>query len=436
MNNGRLRYNEDDFNLIERCFSAIKTKTDIADNLRKIERALGRIFNIDFNLSISENTSTTFYGMSVYPTIDTMDLLVKTIVEDKKDSEAINAIWANNDTWHIEIDSILLYDMSLNANPTEITAVMLHEIGHVVYSNTIPRRLYKIFRYKMMRLTYGLRKLFTDEKIRKLLNIAITESCSTKSYSMSKYAETDADRFVIHYGYGKALDSFIDKLLSRYGNEHINKSQDEIERDISVIVNWTVTNIKELEFRKTGLKTALKVEMLKNPSIFTKKIIQDIYNTFFGEVTDKYRVLLSEQYMTNPSDKYAELQAEQNFTKYITKVTTEAMNPKSLFDKNGKLKKINQSDIDILYVESDNIKTVDDKIYLLDKTYSQLEIVNAGLDYIESADKEMNMRVTQSKSTLIRMKEQLEKIRLNILSTKIIEKEWGTFVRMPKGYEG
>lgn len=431
---GRIRYNEEDFKFIERCFSAIKSGIAVNENLRKIERALNRIFDIEFKLSIVENTTGAFFGMTVYPTIDTMDEMVKNIVEEKKDSQAIAEIWAKNNEWYIEIDSILLSDMRLNANPAEITAVMLHEIGHIVYTNTIPRRLNKIFRYKMLKLNYQLKKLFTNEKIRELLNIAIAESCSTKNFSFSKNLESEADKFVIYYGYGKYLDSFIGKLIECYGNDMINKSDAEIEKEIEVIVNWTVLNIKELEYRKTSLRHSLKVEMLKNPSIFTKKVIQNIYNSFFGDSTDRYRELLSEQYMSVPTDKYSELKGEQAFNNYVQKVLTEAKN--SIIDKNGKLKKISQSDIDILYVEAEHIETVDDKIYLLDKTYHLIEKVDISLDYINSHEKELTSRVTQSKSTLLNMKEQLAKIRSQILATKIIEKEWGTWVRVPKGYEG
>lgn len=437
MNSVSINYNTDDFVFIERCFGAIKDKIDVDENLCKIERALNRIFDINFKISIDENNlSGVFYGVNIFPTLNTMDLMVGDIVEHEKSSIEIEKFWAENDIWHIEIDSVLLYDMSLGANPAEITAVMLHEIGHVVFSSDIPRILHSIFRHKMSGLNYQMRMLFKNKKIRKLLNIAIVDACSTKNFMMSECAESDADKFVSFYDYGTKLDSFIHKMIVRYGNENINKTVAEVNKDVEIFVNWTILNIRELEFRKTQLKDALKVEMLKNPSSFIKKIVQDVYNTFFGEVTDRYRQLLSEQYMSVPTDKYAELQAEQNFSRFVTKVVAEAASGKNMFDKNGKLKKISQSDIDVLYVESDNIKTVDDKIYLLDKAYNYIEMVNTALDYLATGEREMTSRVTQSKNTLISMRNQLEQIRLTILSTKIIEKEWGTFVRMPKGYEG
>lgn len=424
----------DDLLYIDKCFMSIKNKVAVEANLNKISLALKRLFDINCTFTIVNNNTNVFFGMNVFPSVSTMDLMVESIVTNQSSMDDVLKIWEKNNNWNIEIDSILLYDMNLNANPQEITSVLLHEIGHVVYSNTVPQRLYKVIKFKLVKLNYQMKQLISTEKIRKLFNIAIIESCSTKNYTyMDTETEKIADQFVIKYGYGEELDSFINKLIKSQGNSLVNKTDKEVENDINVIVNWTIMNVKELEFRKKSLRNSLKVEMLKNPSELTKKVIQDIYNSFFGESNDKYRILLSEQ-AGYQNDLYNELCTDQMLDQFIKKVVTEAAN--NIFDKNGKLKKITQNDIDILAVECERIENVDDKIYLLDKLYSQLELVNMGLDYIESSDKNLGTRVMQSKRTLLDMKDQLEELRKNILATKIIDKQYGVFLRMPKGYEG
>lgn len=424
----------DDLLYIEKCFMSIKNKVAVNDNLNKISLALKRVFDINCTLTIVNNNSNTFFGMNVFPSISTMDLMIESIIDNQSNMDDVLKIWQKNNDWNIEIDSILLYDMNLNANPQEITAVLLHEIGHVVYSNTIPQRLYKVIKFKIVKLNYQLRQLISTEKIRKLFNIAIIESCHTKNYRYTNIeTEKTADKFVIQYGYGGDLDSFINKLIKSQGNSLVNQTDKELENEINIVVNWTVLNITELEFRKKSLRNALKVEMLKNPSVLTKQVIQDIYNSFFGESNDKYRILLSENAGLT-EDKYNELRTDQILDQFVTRVMTEAAS--NLFDKNGKLKKINQNDIDILAVECERIETVDDKIYLLDKLYSYMELIDRGLDYIESADKDLGSKVMQSKRTLTDMKEQLEELRKNILATKIIDKQLTVWVRAPKGYEG
>ena len=424
----------DDLLHIEKCFMSIKNKVAVNNNLNKISLALKRLFNIDCQLNIVENNTNTFFGMNVFPSISTMDMMIESIIDKQSTMEDVLKIWEKNNDWNIEIDSILLYDMNLNANPQEITSVLLHEIGHVIYSNMIPQRLYKVIKFKIIKLNYQLRQLISTEKIRKLFNIAIIESCYTKNYRYNSIeTEKAADKFVIQYGYGDELNSFIDKLIKSQGNSLVNQTDKEIENEINIVVNWTVLNITELEFRKKALRNALKVEMLKNPSTLTKQVIQDIYNSFFGESNDKYRILLSENAGLT-EDKYNELRTDQILDNFTRRVMTEAAN--NLFDKNGKLKRINQNDIDILAVECERIETVDDKIYLLDKLYSYMELIDRGLDYLESADRDLGSKVSQSKRTLTDMKEQLEDLRKNILATKIIDKDYGVFIRAPKGYEG
>lgn len=424
----------DDLLYIDKCFMSIKNKVAIEENLKKISLALNRLFDIKCSLYIVDNKTNTFFGMNVFPSVSTMDLMVDSIINNQSTLNDILKIWEKNDTWTIEIDSILLYDININTNPQELTAVLLHEIGHVVYTNTIPQRLHKIIKFKILKMNYQMKQLISTEKIRKLFNIAIIESCSSKNYNyIDNNTEKIADKFVLRYGYGEELESFINKLIKSQGSSLVNRTDKEIENDINIVVNWTVLNLKELEFRKKSLRNALKVEMLKNPSMLTKKVIQDIFNSFFGESNDKYRMLLSEQ-AGYDNDTYEELRSYQLLDEFVARVLTEASN--SIFDKNGKLKKITQNDIDILSVESERIDNVDDKIYLLDKLYSQLELVNMGIDYIESNEKDLNVKVTQSKRTLIDMREQLEELRKNILAKKIIEKEYGVLVRYPKGYEG
>lgn len=414
---------------IEKCFAEIKSKSDIDGNLNKIHRILSRVFDIDFQLSISNNTTGKFYGMNLYPDTSTMDLIVENIVLKTSNGETVSKLWQTATKWYIDIDSILLYDMHLNTNPAEIVAVLLHEIGHVIYSNTIPQRLNKIIRFELTKLRYQMRQLVSHSKIRKIFNIAIVETCSSKNYEYTDVGkEKNADKFTIQFGYGENLDEFITKLIASQGNSLVNRSDKEQEQDTSAAVNWTITNIKELEMRKTGLKNALKVEMLKTPSNVIKKICQNIYITLFGGSTDKYRELLSEQYCAVPQDKYSELLAEQYLMEEVHRIYESA--GRTIF---GNLKKPEQVDIDILEVEVDKIETNDDRIYLLDRVYFMQEIVQANLDALHMGQKN---QVKVPKRTLEAMADQLQRIREKVLSYRVVDKEYGVFIRYPKGYQG
>jgi len=65
--------------------------------------------------------------------------------------------------------------------------------------------------------------------------------------------------------------------------------------------------------------------------------------------------------------------------------------------------------------------------------YDKLEIINTSLQLIAENKKD---KVPTPKETLLSFKNQLEKLRKEVLSLTIKEKTYGVFIKYPKGYEG
>lgn len=401
---------------IEKAFREIKEKKNIQFNLRLIERILSRAFDIKFEISIVNNDTNEFYGMCIYPQMSTIDRLLIEILEGKNKSNTIYEIWQENKLWTLEIDSIILFDKNLNANPSEITAALLHEIGHVVSSNKIPGRVYRILKYELMKLDYSMKQLIKNPKVRSILGLTIIEACSSKNFKfLSVDSEAVADKFVVKLDYGDELNQLLDKIIKSRGNRLIDRTENEMDSDVKSIVNWSVENISELMYRKTKLKSSLQTILLQNPSNFVKKMVHNIKNTFFGDSEDRYKSALMEQCLFDICKKVV----HESFM--------------DLFDKIGKLKKISQSEIDVIGIEIEKIENNDDKIYVLDLIYDKLDLINTALDYIDTGKKD---KVQQSKATLQGMKKQLETFRSTILSIQIKDKQYGVFIKYPKGYEG
>ena len=401
---------------LENCFKELKTKTNVTQNLQQIERIIKRNFDIDFTISIVNNTRGKFFGMTIYPQINYIEAMVANILESKSRMDTIVQLWNTNKKWTLEIDSILLYDTNLNANPAEIVAVLLHEIGHVIYSNTVPQRVYRIMKYEIMNLSISMRKLIQWKRVQRLFDLAFIEACSSKNFRfINLHTERVADKFVVKMGYGETLDNFIGKLIAAQGNSLVNRTEEDMDHDVRSIVNWGIDNITELEFRKKKLRSSLHAELLRNPSQYVKDAITRIRNTFFGPEEDTYKSVVSEQYLVN----------------HATKIVQEGL--LDIFDKYGKVKKITQNDIDILTVEAGRIENEDDKIYVLDLIYDKLEIINTSLQLIAENKKD---KVPTPKETLLSFKNQLEKLRKEVLSLTIKEKTYGVFIKYPKGYEG
>ena len=143
----------------------------------------------------------------------------------------------------------------------------------------------------------------------------------------------------------------------------------------------------------------------------------NIKSQFFGkeEAQDNYKALVNEQYLIEGHRQYV----KEGFL--------------NLFDKYGKLKRLNQSDLDVLTIEISKIENEDDKIYVLDRIYDELDLINAGLDLLQTGSKD---RVPVSKDTLMGFKTQLEKMRKQVLDIQIKPKNYGLFIKYPKGFEG
>lgn len=406
-----------DFILLEKCFTSIKSKDHVDENLARISTILKRSFDLTFEISIVDNDTHQFFGMSIYPSQSTIDSMIASMLSDKPRANYIVELWQRNTRWYLEIDSILLYDRSLNANPAEIVAVMLHEIGHVVYSNSVPQRVNKIVRYQMMQANYTVKKLAANWKIRKIFGLVIAEACSTKNFNyINKNKERIADQFVVKMGYGDELNQFISKLIASQGNKLVNRTNAEIDTDIRAVVNWSIENIAELEFRKKKLKTTIQTELLKNPSNFIKSIVENIKDSFFGG---------------NESEGYKEMVAEQYLMEEYRKIVQESV--LDWFDSIGKVKKVSQSDIDYIGIEVDKIENNDDRIYVLDLIYDKYDLINTALSYIEKGKTD---KVAQSKQTLMNFKSQLDKMRDRVINMQIKDKQYGVFIKYPKGYEG
>lgn len=405
-----------DLLLLEECFKNIKAKENINGNLENISRILMRNFDINFSISVVNNTTNKFFGMNIFPTTNTIDEMIDAMIDRKATTDVIVNMWKKNALWNLEIDSILLFDTNLNTNPSEIVAVLLHEIGHIVYSNSIPQRVNRIMHFGIMNLSYAVKSLVKFNRVKKLFDLVVVEACSSKNFHyINSSTERVADQFVVKMGYGNELDNFINKLIATQGNSLVNRPENEIDTDVKSLVNWSIDNISELEFRKKKLKVSIEAELINNPSPYVRQIFDDIRTSFFGKDPDSYKEMVTEQYLIQSCKK----------------IVTESI--LDIFDNIGKVKKIAQSDLDFISINISKMQNNDDKIYNLDLIYDKLDLINSALELIGQGKSE---KVSQSKQTLVGFQTQLEKMRQQILTTDLPEKQYGVFIKYPKGYEG
>lgn len=410
--------NPKELKILEEYFAGIQNKKSVEPNIRGIERTLERLFDITCHVTIipSSHVKTVFFGMNIYPCTSTVDLLVNNLMNPKSKSKELEEIWKKCDEWFIEIDDKLIYDKTLDANPQEMVAVLLHEIGHTIYANSVPARLHKVVNYKILKSGYRIQELYRNPKFSKLFDIVVVSACESKNFSyIDTKKEVDADKFVVQAGYGQALDSFITKTIIASNNDLVNRTDKDVEGDIAVITEWSMKTLSMLEIRKEKLRKELEIQENITTSPYGKNIFRAIKNRFFGDETAGRTIVAEQQLIMD----YRKIMTQESFVEFVSNI--------------GKLKKVKQSDLDIIRVEMDRIETLDDKYYVLDLIYDKLNVINLGLEYYANGNAS---RCSQSESTLKDYKKQLEEYRMKVLDMKIVDKQYGLFIKVPKGYEG
>ena len=101
-----------------------------------------------------------------------------------------------------------------------------------------------------------------------------------------------------------------------------------------------------------------------------------------------------------------------------------------------KMKRIDPSIPDYIAIRKGDIKSNDDKLMLVSYIYSKIDLINYYLDIMENPQTANKYIFYNSKNELIRIREALEKDRIEILNYKIPEVRYSIQVQYPTGYEG
>lgn len=415
---------------IEKCFANIKYNRDVNSSLLAISNTIKREYNIDVTIDIIKNKSNVFFGMNIYPS--TSDLCEIAAIMKEKDCtpSTITEAWRRIKNWCIEIDNLLFEDINMDIQPDELTALLLHEIGHVILSDEVPKSTLKIFKTNFFKQNIYFKNIFYDKLVNcidYIMTFPLIEACSNKAffkkgfgrynYDKSLQKEFYADEFVARNGYGEALYTFIEKLIMYGQNDIVNKTCKERENELNMVTDWAFDNIQSLTMRRGKLYKSLKVEMKRNPSNLVKNMCNMINSVMFKEPVNEFKntdTIIMESFIINGLTK-----ATNNFTR--------------LLDKHNRVKPCKMRDLDVFEVEIANINTVDDKMYIIECLNDELEKADYALMLLEYGHPD---RVTQSKSTITTFKNAVLKLLHQAKMAELPPERYGLFIKYPKGYEG
>ena len=236
-------------------------KNQLRDGLNLLKNEINKFFKDSTcsDIIYTNNTDKMFFGMYVYPIINSSDAY-RTIVGDDK---------FRIEKYIIEIDSKLFYP-GLELNEDEIVAILLHEIGHMV-NDSSPidnlRKNYTVFTARTSRVI----KQTQNVNYRELLLYGAKDALrKMNSIFEKKDDEVLADEFVIRYGYGHQLESALTKIVR---NSHtINRDVD----DKFIVLTWAINLYNDIKHRRIPALRVINRMKDLTPSYLERKEIENI----------------------------------------------------------------------------------------------------------------------------------------------------------------
>lgn len=435
--------------MIDDAFSAYLKDSDERDLELKVGSTL-KMFDHNKSYKIYivdtyEMKKEPFFGMRVLPSQDFADSILKDFTQRSFTIRELLERWKNINSWVIEIDARVFDRRLLNFNPQELTAMILHEVGHIIYSDKPMEVFYRAYKEAYIRSKIEDKAKF--KMMYRLYMIPLFFACGFRNWTVDEGTlreEIFADQSVKKFGYGQYLISAYQKIIRAYGNSnaiHTDTHKDVIANSIQ-FCNF---NIIDLERRKERLKDELYFIGVRNHGIWIRNVIADIMKSLGITKKDKYNgnIVLE-------SLSYNDFSGEEFLNQYSLIYTLEALNNvrRSLriaennaksdialeaFGKKKKKTQVpSQLDVDTILVEVDRIQSHADRRYVLDLIYCQEEKIEEFLQLCE----ENPVLANKYKLKMEGMLKELASMRQAVLNKKSFDAQYKVFVKYPVGYEG
>jgi len=442
---------------------AVKDKITMIDNLFsdymmgrinriKLEDSLGTILSNlslngtkkDYKVSLVENNGKEpFFAMRIFPVVKDMEELTNNIVIDRVSFDECYKQWKNINDWYIEIDSGVFNRNELNFIPQEITALLLHEIGHSVYSDKVIERFYRAFQECYVRMKFAEKE--STKVMSSLYTLGLTASCTLRSWLLGKNKineEYYADSFLGSVGYKKYLATAIAKVIKAYGNTIDDGNENNKDKVVEEKIVWCNLNASDLIKRKNKLKDDLFYQSVKSSSGFLKaqclmllnKLGIKLRESYSGAVIECTLDIIESEDCIHAYETFYDI---KQFGLIENRVLYAQNNAEAALESIFKKKPKNQSlpseyDIDAIEIEYDRITNHHDRIYVLDLIYCKLEEINEFVEFIENNEDLRRKYYSKAQSMITR----LEKLRKKVLEKKDFKTDYKVFVKVPAGYEG
>lgn len=423
----KINLKKDNFTKIDDAFSVLKESSSNRAAEEIIEKALKDSFSYEFVVHVipcRDNTKPLLI-MTVYPEMDTVMKIISSVSSNDENKESvIKKLWEQNKKWIIEIDDRIL-GSALNLSDyeftnRELTALLLHEVGHIIYSNSLPIRIATVLQFEIASAEMENKMLIRDRFFKKILSLPILNACvvNNTSDSSSINVEIKADKFAKKMGYSKELSSVFTKLLKtnktgKTSNYNKNMKNDTI---------FSIDTINQLRTRQNKLMKKNLTFLKENcSSPYMKESIDEFYNLLFEN--HESSSVTSEKKLT-----FMEERAQ--------KIIKEGYLTEAFIFKSNKLKRIDPAELDYIDIKTREIKSDSDKMMVISYLHSKLDLVNYYISLLNNPKLSKKYNIPHTIEELESMKRHLLKSREMILNFKIPERTKGLYIAWPENYEG
>lgn len=403
----------------------------------------------EFEVSLIDGKAD-FAGMCVYPDMSQFSALITSTLA--KDEPAETSYRSFCDHWfkdinkyYIEIDKNCFDRYSINLTPQELTAMLLHELSHVVFSDKTMEKFYRSYKINKAQLT---RQEASVAKVAMSSFYILPGIIACGAHKMNSGPNGLREEYLCDKVFGlkdyqEHLVSAMDKIMKVYGTNAVY--DDGIsDKKVSANLKWCNFQVNEMEFRRDALKRDMVNMASTTHSRFTKNAILYIMNAIGLGFKDKYtgNIVATESVVEGLSNGSIPVQGfsavydiidvpkETAAFETVIKCARQTYARESAFRRDPKLPKA--FDIDIIDVEIDKVESHQDRIYVLDLIYARDEEIS---EFIEYYGEDSN-QVKANRAKIDKYRKRLAELRARVLSKHTIDKGYKLWVKSPEGYEG
>lgn len=383
-----------------------KDSSKIKSSLKELSKVISGSLKKDVTVNLIHTKSKDeFFGMSVTPDKSTIDKIAEIVVNSEGSLDSIKLLWEKANNWRIDIDDVLFNFLSAE----EMTAVVLHEIGHIMDTDSVPTRLHNIVQFGLATNPVVQRAMTISKGLySKFIMIPVSLSCQMSYDKKSIRKEIKADQMASANGYQIPLLNGLSKVESYIDKNNATTATDsELQQSVDY-VNERLHQISER-------KLALAKKDLRSFKLHIESSDSELgtgNSAFFEAVSDCCDCM---DIKTFDQGSYFEELA------IISK----------------KLEPIDRNQLDYIRLKVDAMENMTDKMVIVSYINSKIELVEYYLDILADKRASKKYKVPHTVEYLEYALATLKTLRERALAKKINQNNYYDIkVSYPSGYEG